>query len=212
MNMRNTAPAHSACKGTVPQSGVLESQGLHSTDYLLTNILGTAIVNSVQFSSVQFSCSVVSDSLRPHESQHTRPPCPSHFPNGASGKELVCQRRRYEMGVQSVDQEDPAEEGKATHSGILAWRITWTEECGGLQTMESQTVRDDWVTNTHTHTHTHTHTGGSSWTRNQTGVSCIAGGFFTGWATREAPPTHTHILNKHIPNCFALWPAGGKLL
>ena len=33
-----------------------------------------------QFSSVQFSCSVVSDSLRPHESQHTRPPCPSPTP------------------------------------------------------------------------------------------------------------------------------------
>ena len=33
-----------------------------------------------QFSSVQFSCSVVSDSLRPHESQHTRPPCPSPSP------------------------------------------------------------------------------------------------------------------------------------
>ena len=32
---------------------------------------------SIQFSSVQFSCSVVSDSLRPHESQHARPPCPS---------------------------------------------------------------------------------------------------------------------------------------
>ena len=35
---------------------------------------------SVQFSSVQFSCSVVSDSLRPHESQHARPPCPSPAP------------------------------------------------------------------------------------------------------------------------------------
>ena len=34
----------------------------------------------VQFSSVQFSCSVVSDSLRPRESQHTRPPCPSPTP------------------------------------------------------------------------------------------------------------------------------------
>ena len=33
-----------------------------------------------QFSSVQFSCSVVSDSLRPHESQHARPPCPSPTP------------------------------------------------------------------------------------------------------------------------------------
>ena len=35
---------------------------------------------SVQFSSVQFSCLVVSDSLRPHESQHARPPCPSPTP------------------------------------------------------------------------------------------------------------------------------------
>ena len=35
---------------------------------------------SFQFSSVQFSCSVMSDSLRPHESQHTRPPCPSPSP------------------------------------------------------------------------------------------------------------------------------------
>ena len=36
--------------------------------------------NSVQFSSVQFSCSVVSDSLRPHEPQHASPPCPSQTP------------------------------------------------------------------------------------------------------------------------------------
>ena len=39
-----------------------------------------ATVAVVQFSSVQFSCSVVSDSLRPHESQHARPPCPSPTP------------------------------------------------------------------------------------------------------------------------------------
>ena len=37
-------------------------------------------LNNSQFSSVQFSCSVVSDSLRPHESQHARPPCPSPTP------------------------------------------------------------------------------------------------------------------------------------
>ena len=36
--------------------------------------------NDNQFSSVQFSCSVVSNSLRPHESQHARPPCPSPTP------------------------------------------------------------------------------------------------------------------------------------
>ena len=38
------------------------------------------LVESHQFSSVQFSCSIVSDSLRPHESQHTRPPCPLPLP------------------------------------------------------------------------------------------------------------------------------------
>ena len=37
-------------------------------------------INSIQFSSVQFSRSVVSESLRPHESQHARPPCPSPTP------------------------------------------------------------------------------------------------------------------------------------
>ena len=37
-----------------------------------------------------------------------------------------------EMLVQSLDQEDPLEEGMATHSSVLAWRIPWTEEPGGL--------------------------------------------------------------------------------
>ena len=49
-----------------------------------------------------------------------------------------------------LGQEDPLEEGMATHSGILAWRIPWTEEPGGLQSMESQRVRHDRVTE-HTH-------------------------------------------------------------
>ena len=42
----------------------------------------------------------------------------------------------------------------ATHSSILAWRIPWTKESGGLQSMGSQRVGHDWATNTHTHTHT----------------------------------------------------------
>ena len=40
--------------------------------------------------------------------------------------------------VQSLGQEDPLEKGMATHSSILAWRIPWTEEPGGLQSMGSQ--------------------------------------------------------------------------
>ena len=43
-----------------------------------------------------------------------------------------------ETRVQSLDQEDPLEKGMATHSSILAWRIPWTEELGGLWSMESQ--------------------------------------------------------------------------
>ena len=46
-----------------------------------------------------------------------------------------------EMWIQSLGQEDPLEEGMATHSSILAWRIPWTEEPGGLQSMGSQRVR-----------------------------------------------------------------------
>ena len=38
----------------------------------------------------------------------------------------------WEIGVQSLDWEDPLEKGMTTHSSILAWRIPWTEEPGGL--------------------------------------------------------------------------------
>ena len=46
-----------------------------------------------------------------------------------------------ETQVQFLGQEDPLEEGIATHSSILAWRIPWTEELGGLQSIESQKLR-----------------------------------------------------------------------
>ena len=42
------------------------------------------------------------------------------------------------MWVQFLGQEDPLEEGMATHSRILAWRMPWTEESGGLQSLGSQ--------------------------------------------------------------------------
>ena len=47
-----------------------------------------------------------------------------------------------------------------THSSILAWKIPWTEEPGGLQSMESQSQTQlSTCTHRHTHTQTHTHTG-----------------------------------------------------
>ena len=48
-----------------------------------------------------------------------------------------------ETWVQSLGQEDPLEEEVATHSGILAWRIPWTEEPGGLQSTGSQIIGQD---------------------------------------------------------------------
>ena len=55
-----------------------------------------------------------------------------------------------ETWVQPLGQEDPLEKDTAIHSSILAQRIPWTEEPGGLQSVGSQRVGDDWDTK-HTH-------------------------------------------------------------
>ena len=60
--------------------------------------------------------------------------------------------------TQSLGWEGPLEEDMGTHCGILAWRILWTEEPGGLQSTGSQRVGHDWSNLAHTHTHTDTHT------------------------------------------------------
>ena len=57
----------------------------------------------------------------------------------------------WEVWVRSLGWEDPLEKGMATHSSILSWRAPWTEEPGGLQSMESQRVGHNWATNTDTH-------------------------------------------------------------
>ena len=54
----------------------------------------------------------------------------------------------WETWVWSLGWEDSLEKGMATHSSVLAWRIPWTEEPGGLQSMGLQRVRHYWVTNT----------------------------------------------------------------
>ena len=68
------------------------------------------------------------------------------FPDGSAS--LVAQRLKrlpamQETWVQSLGQEDPLEKEMATHSSILAWRIPWTEEPGGLQSAGSQRVAQD---------------------------------------------------------------------
>ena len=52
-------------------------------------------------------------------------------------KDLHAMQERW---VRSLGQEDPLEKEMATHSSIPAWRISWTEEPGGLQSMGSQRV------------------------------------------------------------------------
>ena len=65
-----------------------------------------------------------------------------------------------EMWVGSLGREDPLEEDIATHSNILAWRIPWTEEPGGLQSIGSQkswTPLNQLSMQAYIYTHTHTH-------------------------------------------------------
>ena len=50
---------------------------------------------------------------------------------------------KWETWVRTLSWEDPLEEGMATHSSILAWRIPWTEEPGRVQPIGSQRVRHD---------------------------------------------------------------------
>ena len=64
------------------------------------------------------------------------------FPGWLSDKESGNQK----MCARSLGWEDPLEKERATHSSILAWRIPWTEEPGGLQSMGSQRVRRNLAT------------------------------------------------------------------
>ena len=66
----------------------------------------------------------------------------SGFPGGSSGKEPGCLPGDITdaHSILGSGREDPLEEGMATHSRILAWRIPWTEEPGGLQSKVSQRV------------------------------------------------------------------------
>ena len=60
------------------------------------------------------------------------------FSGGSNSKESDA---RQETWVRSLGWDDPLEEGMATHSSVLAWRVPWIEEPGGLQSMGLQRVR-----------------------------------------------------------------------
>ena len=62
------------------------------------------------------------------------------FPSGSGVKNLPTMWELGEKWVRSLDGDDPLEKVMATHSRILAWRIPWTEEPGGLQPLGSRRV------------------------------------------------------------------------
>ena len=66
------------------------------------------------------------------------------FPHGSAVKNPPAVQEPKEMQVRSLGWEDPLEGGMAAPSSILAWRISWTEEPGRLQSIGSQRVRHDW--------------------------------------------------------------------
>ena len=65
------------------------------------------------------------------------------FPGDSLVKNLPT--KTQEIQVRSLSGDNPLEKERATHSSILAWDIQWTEEPGGLQTMQLQRVRHDWT-------------------------------------------------------------------
>jgi len=62
---------------------------------------------------------------------------------GSGGSQVKNLPSVQETRVPSLGQEDPLEKGMETHFSVLAWRIPWTQEPGGLQSMGSQRVRHD---------------------------------------------------------------------
>ena len=70
---------------------------------------------------------------------------PMGFPRCSGVQILPAVHKPQETRVRTQGQEDPLEKGMATHSNILAWRIPWTEEPDGLQSMGSQRVGHYWI-------------------------------------------------------------------
>ena len=110
-------------------------------------------------------CHMVCGILVPHPGIEPRPPAvavwsPNHWTTRELPRFFVLFQTAenlpaiQETWVQSLGWEDPLEKGITTHSSILAWRIPWTEEPGGLQSMGSQRVGHNWATDTFWATHT----------------------------------------------------------
>ena len=98
--------------------------------------------------------------------------------------------------IRSLGWEDPLEEGMATCSSILAWRIPWTEEPGGLQSTGSQRARHNWnnLANTHAHILTSQMERGGACVLGKTTVSCL-------WTPLDLIPLLDDLDESKFPAC-----------
>ena len=98
----------------------------------------TAIIHhSVQFSSVQFSCSVMSSSLRPHESQHSRPPCPSPTPRVHSDSRPSSQWCHVDISSSVVPFSSCTQSLPASESFPMSQLFAWGGQSSGVSALAS---------------------------------------------------------------------------
>ena len=133
--------------------------------FLLSSLLPSILSSPSPAPSLSFfppSISWVSSTCLPLHTTHVLGPCPQErfeillwlahfggFPGDASGKK---KKKKNHLPVQETSEgpfrypggDGPLEDSLTTHSSFLAWRIPWTEEPGGLQSLRSQRVRHDW--------------------------------------------------------------------
>ena len=114
----------------------LGNPGWQMTAHLSFSILNTACKR------LWFGCAVL-PVMRTHLC--SRACSTGGFPGSTVLKNLPAVQKTQETWVQSLGREDTLENEMAIHSRILAWKIPWTEEPGGLQSMGSQRVRHDWA-------------------------------------------------------------------
>ena len=104
-----------------------------------------------------------------------------------------------ETQVSSLGWEDPLEKEMATHSSVLAWRIPWTEEPGGLRSIESQRIGHDRVNNIHAYINYKGLLCGSAVTNPPAIQETRVRSLGQEYLPEEGMTTHSSILTWRIP-------------
>ena len=105
--------------------------------YEWTILIIMSIQINIQFSSVQFSCSVVSDSLWPHESQNTRPPCPSPTPGVHSNSRPLSQWCHPAISSSVIPFSSCPQSLPASESFPMSQLFTWGGQSTGVSALAS---------------------------------------------------------------------------